>query len=107
MRISDWSSDVCSSDLGGAFEIDQRDPARIGLGEHCVDFRAAGPGGKIEKMNAELAEHARDQRFGGGIERPRVDDRVAGLDHREEQGDRKGTRLNSSHECASRMTYCA
>src|SRR3546814_9357515 len=95
MRISDWSSDVCSSDrldidervggVGGAFEIDQRDPARIGLGEHCVDFRAAGPGGKIEKMNAELAEHARDQRFGGGIERPRVDDRVAGLDHREEQ----------------------
>src|SRR3546814_8601306 len=93
MRISDWSSDVCSSDrldidervggVGGAFEIDQRDPARIGLGEHCVDFRAAGPGGKIEKMNAELAEHARDQRFGGGIERPRVDDRVAGLDHRE------------------------
>src|SRR3546814_5252027 len=33
----------------------------IGLGEHCVDFRAAGPGGKIEKMNAELAEHRSEE----------------------------------------------
>src|SRR3546814_7837163 len=29
MRISDWSSDVCSSDLSGAAEGDQREVARI------------------------------------------------------------------------------
>src|SRR3546814_9055585 len=99
MRISDWSSDVCSSDLIG---IDDRTPVRRGnyrVGalehHHCtadarrltrlVELMAAG-----RKQPVELAfvrrQHAR----------PR---------HRSEQGlwiraeytDRKSTRLNSSH----------
>src|SRR3546814_19690722 len=31
MRISDWSSDVCSSDLGGQFENQQRASARLAV----------------------------------------------------------------------------
>src|SRR3546814_11152198 len=31
MRISDWSSDVCSSDL--AYVLERLEPGRIGLGE--------------------------------------------------------------------------
>jgi hypothetical protein len=41
-------------------------------------------------MHAEAAEDARDQRLGGGVERAGMDDRVARLDHRQEQsGDRR------------------
>src|SRR3546814_7862323 len=31
MRISDWSSDVCSSDLDGAEPVDQRDTRPLGV----------------------------------------------------------------------------
>src|SRR3546814_13549746 len=31
MRISDWSSDVCSSDLGGAFRLAQQLPKKLAM----------------------------------------------------------------------------
>src|SRR3546814_7049626 len=95
MRISDWSSDVCSSDLGGV--------AGSGQGIACHRFRGS--------YIAVLAE----ARLEGG--RPRVDRLVAAVDcgrlinpdvvrQQIESGlifgmatalDRKSTRLNSSH----------
>ncbi|CAB5370589.1 unnamed protein product [Rhizophagus irregularis] len=71
--------------VGGAFEIDQRDIAGRRLAHHRIDLLARRARRKIEPMHAEAAENARDQRLGCGIKRPGMDDRVAGLDHRQEQ----------------------
>src|SRR3546814_17442093 len=55
MRISDWSSDVCSSDLGGCDGGEQR--AR----QH-IEIERVGPGGGDEF--AELLDLARLERLG-------------------------------------------
>src|SRR3546814_8499790 len=106
MRISDWSSDVCSSDLPLAFIGD----------EHALDV----------ELDAVAAVRMED------VDRPRRrhEDEARVLDHAlgpEVQGqprvvhcmrdvvveflvlliDRKSTRLNSSHSCASRMPSSA
>src|SRR3546814_7514461 len=53
MRISDWSSDVCSSDLGGIHELE--------LGEHAVDLeqRSVADGVEDRAGNARIA-HRQD-----------------------------------------------
>src|SRR3546814_7178810 len=94
MRISDWSSDVCSSDLAE----DLARPAGF-------DPRRAGADRREEHrlQPLELGRHRAESvlvpRSGNG-------DGVGRLSRRHPQGglvDRKSTRLNSSHECASRM----
>src|SRR3546814_11501850 len=44
MRISDWSSDVCSSDLGGvpAGAVGLLEPTGLALGHHAGEQAAAG-----------------------------------------------------------------
>src|SRR3546814_1342790 len=120
MRISDWSSDVCSSDLGA-----QR------IGDLILDDtrRLAGPLGADDDLgvgqvrqrvqrSAEYRQHAPDgQRKGGQQDQAAVGD--GGADDRGDHGvgpassvpassayfgtscmsmkDRKSTRLNSSH----------
>src|SRR3546814_9402319 len=55
MRISDWSSDVCSSDLGGG--VDQHDAAvGGGGGEHA--FLGEGDGAIEELLAADALLHA-------------------------------------------------
>src|SRR3546814_10308517 len=103
MRISDWSSDVCSSDLRG-------DPVRqwgvqsggssLWWSMHgrnkrsvAIDLKAVG----AREIILELVAH-RDvvvENF-----RPGQLDRM-GL------GDRKSTRLHSIHSCASRLPSSA
>src|SRR3546814_2063716 len=101
-RISDWSSDVCSSDLyrfdqfdvGGLVGVD----ARFGLG-HGHDFRLEAetePGARDALLNRKEAEQRAD-------EQPWAE----GGDDLEHLLDRKSTRLNSSHQCATRMPYSA
>src|SRR3546814_9022237 len=57
MRISDWSSDVCSSDLGAQLEIRRRNcPGRLRAGgrhmeNHSADARSCG-----NKPAASLAQ---------------------------------------------------
>src|SRR3546814_6050407 len=101
MRISDWSSDVCSSDLvlvdhldagiaavlrtaepGGAPADQHLAPvALIGAGEDLHQRRLAG------RVVADQAEHlARHQPEVDLVQRPHGTER-----------DRKSTRLNSSH----------
>src|SRR3546814_7511181 len=106
MRISDWSSDVCSSDLDIKHVLDPRamrlEQLRAMLG-HEAD------------IGRDLADRAQipvvELRFliGGEIDRGKIEPRPEGLDlgrpsFREFgwnfgslRDDRKSTRLNSSH----------
>src|SRR3546814_1393753 len=104
MRISDWSSDVCSSDLfeqqrrrfGDAVERGaRRELARVGQRGlvHIVAFagqRAAGERGQIGGGDF------RRNFDGGGGRRVRFR-RVGQFLRHKVQQDRKSTRLNSSH----------
>src|SRR3546814_9139560 len=108
MRISDWSSDVCSSDLaapavpdiGDYAEHQHRQDHRVGRMERRLDARVAvpfvaerhaAPGGPEaprpstdEGIEVEFAQrHPRDSRREG--------------DERSDHRDRKSTRLNSRH----------
>src|SRR3546814_176375 len=157
MRISDWSSDVCSSDLDRMTEgrvVDlQRDivaglltralPPRtdfrpvivgaemdaevrgvLGVGivrryEH--HFGIDGKGANAPRIAALGAAELTDQRhgfllgcavekvMGASSPRRRAPDEaaIAVLVGVERGGDRKSTRLNSSHSCASRMPSSA
>src|SRR3546814_1598625 len=97
MRISDWSSDVCSSDLAAMGELDiawleeplradrplaqwqalaRQSPVPLAAGENYLSaemFQAAIDAGFLQVVQPDLAKW-------GGI-----------------SGDRKSTRLNSSH----------
>src|SRR3546814_2894960 len=107
MRISDWSSDVCSSDLDRVADLHRAHLAADRL-DDAGGFVAGDRGervriGALDEMQVRMAESA-----GGGADahlvRPGlVDDdlldneRLAGFDQDGGFGDRKRTRLNSSH----------
>src|SRR3546814_7750001 len=95
MRISDWSSDVCSSDLLGTARTRCRDRvdgshgvigkhAREARTEHCINDPVS-----VGKNPGERNSHATF----------RAPCRVC--------ADRKSTRLNYSHSCATRMQHSA
>src|SRR3546814_6524974 len=106
MRISDWSSDVCSSDLftdRPTFEIEaQRDDAITVV---AIDLRGAAGhrdvSDIVERHRSALiaADGQLPDRFRGSARR-RIQlhahvDLTAG--QAQPSGDRKSTRLNSSH----------
>src|SRR3546814_7027446 len=67
MRISDWSSDVCSSDLGAlAVGTVGREAQRVGV----VILDIIGPGDLLRpfgaRRGAELVDHYVEQRLGAG-----------------------------------------
>src|SRR3546814_10402236 len=101
MRISDWSSDVCSSDL----EADE-------FGRFLVEIDGGGGVARLQRLVADglggggerrgVAEVGRDPRhlarelaFKSGVAEPRVDERPEFGNRSIE--DRKSTRMNSSH----------
>src|SRR3546814_4814567 len=97
MRISDWSSDVCSSDLPFVAEhavVEQRITAPI---MYSQERRRAGEG---RKRRPRLRKP--DMRRETGEGDARLDPPV-GVEHRlakpieGKAADRKSTRLNSSH----------
>src|SRR3546814_1774943 len=109
MRISDWSSDVCSSDLNpgdliftgtnhqGLGPLQDGDDVRLEIetvGTLCVRVRdplnRSWPREIDTAMAARVLEMLHTQ-TPPGAHRP----------------DRKSTRLNSSHSCASRMPSSA
>src|SRR3546814_8959839 len=105
MRISDWSSDVCSSDL------------LPGLVDTPI-LDTTGAGGKSDWMETVLAnnEACRPEDIAEGVAALIEDDSLAGGDwvavrrlngkveyQRGHTEDRKNTRTHSSHSCASRM----
>src|SRR3546814_4572529 len=101
MRISDWSSDVCSSDLTGAMIIS--------LGNEYAGIFANDDGLADDLIAAGKASGDQLWRFPLGdaynklIDSPIADMKNIGPRY----GDRKSTRLNSSHSCASRMPSSA
>src|SRR3546814_3785084 len=101
MRISDWSSDVCSSDL-----------TSNGCNLHPGDLFGTGTlSGETETSFGSLLEISR----GGtlpltlptGETRTFLEDGDELILSAFAQADRKSTRLHSSHSCASRMPSSA
>src|SRR3546814_3829315 len=92
MRISDWSSDVCSTDLQAQEDAPQRALAAAAFADQAE--RLAAPDGQVDAVgrlhqDARIAGHAA----------PEAAPRVVVLDQRpgfDERRDRKSTRLNSS-----------
>src|SRR3546814_2637842 len=101
MRISDWSSDVCSSDLLAVahFDIIGRKPLAFGGFVRLVRHHALGeqPGERLGHVqHADMAKRARPE---AGVEQvqDRMFDAADILRDRQPLLDRKSTRLNSSH----------
>src|SRR3546814_4443598 len=110
MRISDWSSDVCSSDLFTARAVDgggaHGAAHGIFLGYIALDGRKAGSqqlSGVIALYGIDVGLHL-GVGFGVVFAESIVARRIqsVGVVQCGEQ-DRKSTRLNSSHSCASRI----
>src|SRR3546814_3290262 len=108
MRISDWSSDVCSSDLRAPVPADRgqgRDYARAverasRSAEAVLQARASGaPVLEHQKVALERTTQALDQI------RPGASPDLASAMPRDP--DRTRPRLNSSHQCAPRMPSSA
>src|SRR3546814_6059750 len=110
MRISDWSSDVCSSDL----------PPPLATPFVCEplppNVKQLGPALGAEEANAALDSYASER------DSLKIEMRPGDTVHPFETavtgghlvmrgdcsiGDRKRTRMNSSHKCASRMQSSA
>src|SRR3546814_1427063 len=120
MRISDWSSDVCSSDLQAEDDLDQPAETARGITEgkaqagdddddHRDDLGDRTLDALEDRLERRFPGHRRAARMGRDgddhrdEDRGRGEDGVAGAmpggtDHE----DRKSTSLNSSHYSASR-----
>src|SRR3546814_1781934 len=97
MRISDWSSDVCSSDLRIGVRPDMAAVREIAVGLLLGEGRIREQRGRQRLQREPDAEFLRHIGFGRVIE---IDlDRAGPKHHVEPQiaQDRKSTRLNSSH----------
>src|SRR3546814_8398821 len=104
MRISDWSSDVCSSDVGALQEgrVDRSERLEALAGQpgaegHRMLLGDADVEGALRKALSELVEAGAGRHRGGDR-----DDRFVVLGLGDEAGgedvlDRKSKRLNSSH----------
>src|SRR3546814_10258579 len=103
MRISDWSSDVCSSDLA-AFGEPNPIYAQVKLRQIEIDTQ-------IEELRrrAAAARTEAEALAAKAEDVPRVEAEFQRLnrDYGIIKADRKSTRLNSSHYCASRMPSSA
>src|SRR3546814_1044569 len=98
MRISDWSSDVCSSDLNRIVEAAGRIFGQIGVRVALYDGKALGDG--LGHIDAIKLYSARVDPF--LVAQRRHQRAVAATDNKHARafghiGDRKSTRLNSSH----------
>src|SRR3546814_20688659 len=71
MRISDWSSDVCSSDLGGdaAAECANSDTLQVEVGGQAVQFVATAEGGAREALGLPAAVFVLLLTFGSVVTR--------------------------------------
>src|SRR3546814_9091469 len=109
MRISDWSSDVCSSDLLALIDlrpygISGKD-ADEALERSFITCNKNGvPGDPLpptKTSGIRVGSPAGTTRGFGVAEFEAIGDMIAAV------LDRKSPRLNSSHSCASRMPFSA
>src|SRR3546814_4447125 len=108
MRISDWSSDVCSSDLLGPDEaliVEAEVPTQCGYASLILTNDIYGTTDWYN--NQASLNNAQWRVAGDGILRVVVSAKDPGvpnwLDTSCSPSDRTSTSLNSSHLCASRM----
>src|SRR3546814_4188632 len=97
MRISDWSSDVCSSDLKGQGKCG---PSFRMVGCGDPDTKRFGKTPRDRQPQPATAMPVAASALGKGIEdRPLGAwfDPLAAIAHGQCHADRKSTRLNSSH----------
>src|SRR3546814_6816810 len=101
MRISDWSSDVCSSDLKAArfFGSEAALYFANGFAANVALFASLPQRGDLILADELIHASAHD-----GLRMKRADHMFA--PHNDVK-DRKSTRRNSSHKCAYRMPYYA
>src|SRR3546814_1093848 len=108
MRISDWSSDVCSSDLDAAPDFENAGiPGLAQSIERPCILDVFQPVESLERESSKLPEHERVIErapvFGlsNDIEQNQISVRMLGRSERARNepapADRKSTRLNSSH----------
>src|SRR3546814_3190182 len=101
LRISDWSSDVCSSDLVSALSDAQAESTRQFARTQINNFMrraealhngggSAGAGMGLQFAFRDMPAMARQRYLNAEEASFALDDRMRG-------GDRKSTRLNSSH----------
>src|SRR3546814_6204057 len=90
MRISDWSSDVCSSDLFDAFDVEERKRQKeVGRLVNIVEVQR-GRRTAVRAIIVATAETAHRDDLGRAAAE-------IGRDADAGRLDRKSTRLNSSH----------
>src|SRR3546814_3756125 len=119
MRISDWSSDVCSSDLrhlvAQISELSHLDGCAERAGtqlepEALIGIAGIGldkaDDGEIHKSKAD-GVHIRNAQQASITQAHRLQNIQFGLQRQSAERDRKSTRLNSSHYCASRIASSA
>src|SRR3546814_10751065 len=108
MRISDWSSDVCSSDLSRAtpkrhYYLQSARGNRLfelGLSPVALALCGTSDPASQKRIDAILAEHRSESfavRFLQSADLKWAADLLADFPQSPIQGDRKSTRLNSSH----------
>src|SRR3546814_5093468 len=95
MRISDWSSDVCSSDLERSAVVGPSRRRRLLFSEQCA-VAAHQHRVRLVEQTRNRAAHAREHR-GSEFLSHSFEILLRLRDHAVERRDRKSTRLNSSH----------
>src|SRR3546814_10477833 len=112
MRISDWSSDVCSSDLSFAYRPDHATMLQVGVYDGMSSFgRGLSSGLAALPTQFDSTRNPIDGSIdpcvfgqdGGGCLTPQLGSTTAIQYRNRGVQDRKSTRLNSSNQCASRM----
>src|SRR3546814_3871737 len=97
MRISDWSSDVCSSDLAALADAPQRRGQAVGMMNPLGVARDLGADNAVGIVVAARAAHLADARARQPLDLERAGARAVVRAGRVDKEDRKSTRLNSSH----------
>src|SRR3546814_7112506 len=112
MRISDWSSDLCSSDLTiraeGAVNLPISDVVSLRLAAQSIDQNKGF--GRNTLLDEDIADqHAHNFRAQLLVNPTDALEVLVSANYSkvDDHRDRKSTRLNSSHSCASRMPSSA
>src|SRR3546814_1567776 len=109
MRISDWSSDVCSSDLNNVVLCDSKGVIYKGRTEGMNQWKSAHAAETTDRTLADAMRGA-DVFFGLTVAGAVTQDMVKSIADKPNifaMADRKSTRLNSRHSFAHRMPSSA
>src|SRR3546814_10263155 len=106
MRISDWSSDVCSSDLS---DLDEATRKQLERGQRVTELMKQKQYAPMSVAEQSLSIYAVDKGYMDDVPVGKIGafEEALHAHFANTAGDRKSTRLNSSHYCASRIPTSA